>query len=257
VCLLALRWRVVPGVPVALAANRDEAFDRPFDGPALREGPVPFVAPLDRRAGGTWVGLNAAGLVVGVTNRPQREVVDGRRSRGTLAAESLAAPSAARLRAALEKHLRTAAPYNNFHLLAADADDAFVLRYHDGWQEFTDLDEGDHFLTNEDELDEPSLPGVAAAAPAGAAGAVGATGAAAEARRLASLLGLHDPVLPSGRAPCRHGPARGTVCAAVIAVPDGGVAGAAFLFAAGPPCTTPAEDVSTAARALARAGSPR
>jgi hypothetical protein len=244
VCLLALRFRVVPGIPVALAANRDEDHDRPFEAPRLHAGgPIAFVAPVDARAGGTWMGLNAAGLVVAVTNRPQREVVATRRSRGLLAAEALAAPSAPRLRAALEKHLRGAGPYNNFHLLAADATEAFVVRYQDGWHEVTDLDEGDHFLTNEDELDEPCLPGVDAAPAAG--------GAAAEAARLAGLLGLHDPVLPSGRAPCRHGERRGTVCATVVAVPDAGAAAATLLFAHGPPCTTPVRDLSGVVRGLA------
>src|SRR5262245_24698007 len=101
-CLLALRYRTVPGVPVLLAANRD----RPFDPPRLHAGPLPFAAPVDRTAGGTWLGVNAAGLVVAVTNRPQREADAARRSRGLLAADALRAASSARLRDALERHLR-------------------------------------------------------------------------------------------------------------------------------------------------------
>jgi uncharacterized protein with NRDE domain len=243
-CLLALRWKTVAGAPLVLAANRDESLARPFDGPRLHDGPVPFVAPVDRAAGGSWIGLNAAGLAVAVTNRPQREVVTTRRSRGLLLLDALRAASADRLREALERHLRgQRAVYNNFHLLAASADAAFVVRYHDGWMELTDLAEGDHFLTNEDELDEPRPPAVAAPP---------AAGAAAEADRLAAALADHTPSLPGDRAPCKHGEGRGTVSASVIALPDAGLSGAVLRFAPGPPCTAPWEDHSALARGLAR-----
>jgi uncharacterized protein with NRDE domain len=244
-CLLALRWRIVPGAPVVLAANRDESLGRAFEPPRLHEGPVPFVAPVDRTAGGTWLGLNAAGIAVALTNRPQREAVPTRRSRGLLVADALRAASADRLRDALESHLRgQRSIYNNFHLLVASADAAFVVRYHDGWTELTDLAEGDHFLTNEDELDEPR--------PAGVAAAPAAT-AAAEADRLAAALADHSASLPGGRAPCKHGEeGRGTVSATVLALPDAGLPAAILRFAAGPPCTAPFEDLSALARGLSR-----
>ena len=243
-CLLALRLRTVPGVPVVLAANRDESHARPFDAPRLHAGPVPFLAPLDREAVGTWIGLNAAGLVVALTNRPHRESPPLRRSRGLLVLDALRAASLDRLRDALETHLRSQrAVYDNFHLLAAAAEGAFVVRYHYGWTEVTDLEEGDHFLTNEDELDEPAVAAVAAGA---------GTDAASEAGRLLPALRSHEPLLPGGRAVCKHGEGRGTVSSSVIALPDAGIPGALFRFAAGPPCTARFEDLSAAARGLSR-----
>jgi len=199
---------------------------------------------VDREAGGTWIGVNGAGLVVAVTNRPQREAGATRRSRGLLAAEALRAASLDRLRDALETHLRgQRSPYNNFHLLAADRAGAIVVRYHDGWTELTDLEDGDHFLTNEDELDEPSVEALAAP---------GAEGPAAEAARVAALLGLHDPVLPGGRAPCKHDGERGTVSSSVIALGEEGAGDGVMLFAAGPPCTSPFEDLSPLLRGTVR-----
>lgn len=243
-CLLALRWRTVPGVPLLLAADRDERFDRPFDPPRLHAGPVPFVAPVDRKAGGTWIGLSAAGIAVAVTNRPQRSPPGGRRSRGLLAMDALRAPSLDRLREALERHLRgQETVYDNFHLLAAAPDGALVVRYHDGWTEIADLDAGDHFLTNEDELDEAAVPAMSGPP---------AAGAGAEAARLAAALADHAESLPGGRAVCKHGEAGGTVSATVIAVPDAGLGSAVLRFAAGPPCRTPWEDLSALARGLAR-----
>ncbi len=242
-CLLALRLRTVPGVPLVLAANRDESLARAFDPPRAHPGPVPFLAPGDREAGGTWIGLNAAGLAVALTNRPSREPPGGRRSRGLLVLDALRAATLDRLRDALDRHLRgQRAIYDNFHLLAASAEGGFVVRTHDGWTEVTDLDGGDHFLTNEDELDEPRIAAVAAGAGADPA---------AEADRLAGILRSHDPVLPGGRAVCRHGEGRGTVSSSILALPEEGIRGALFRFAAGPPCTAPFQDLSASARGLA------
>ena len=50
---------------------------------------------------------------------------------------------------------------------------------------------------------------------------------------------------------CKHDGGRGTVSAAVIAVPDAGLGAALFRFAAGPPCAAPWEDFSALARGLA------
>jgi hypothetical protein len=59
-CTLVALHRCTPGAFLWIAANRDEYVDRPSDGPALREGRSgAVVAPLDRRAGGTWWGVNA------------------------------------------------------------------------------------------------------------------------------------------------------------------------------------------------------
>ena len=242
-CVLALRWRVVPGAPVALAANRDESRARPFDPPRVHPGPVPFVAPVDRQAGGSWAGVNAAGIVVAVTNRPSGGTGASYRSRGLLVLDALRAASLDRLRDALERHLRgQQRSYDNFHLLAASAEGAFAVRYHDGWTELTDLDEGDHFLTNEDELDE-ARPAALAAPPA--------PSPAAEADRMAAALADHAGSLPSGRAVCVHGEERGTVSGLVAVLPDAGRREAILRFHAGPPCAGPWEDRSDLVRGLA------
>lgn len=66
-CTLALAFQKHSGVPLVVAANRDEALDRPAVGPFIWE--QGFLAPRDERAGGTWLGLTRSGLFVGVTNR--------------------------------------------------------------------------------------------------------------------------------------------------------------------------------------------
>ena len=94
-CTLVALHRCTPDAFLWIAANRDEYADRPADGPALRKGRNGLlVAPLDRRAGGTWWGVSAQGVFAALTNRPTRELDATRRSRGQLVLDALAAGSA-------------------------------------------------------------------------------------------------------------------------------------------------------------------
>jgi uncharacterized protein with NRDE domain len=122
VCTLALAFRSHDGWPVVVAANRDEALDRPAVGPFVWPGG--FVAPRDERAGGTWLGLTRSGLFVGVTNRFPTTRDAARESRGALVAEALTAPDAR----TLHERLEGVEPgrYNAFHLMYADLNDAFI-----------------------------------------------------------------------------------------------------------------------------------
>src|SRR5262245_56483756 len=91
VCTLILLLRQVPGWPIVIGSNRDEHFARPAAPPALfaSEGER-FVAPQDLQAGGTWMGVNARGIFVGVTNRRSASEPPATvRSRGALVRELL------------------------------------------------------------------------------------------------------------------------------------------------------------------------
>jgi len=141
-----------------MAANRDEYLDRPAEIPALRNwGGMPLVAPLDVRGGGTWLGLNRAGLFAGLTNRPTQSPDPTRRSRGLVVADALAeadARSAVRRLQALP-----AGTYNPFQLLVADGRDAFVVVY-DEKPRGMSLMPGAHVLGNADP-DDMAVPKVA------------------------------------------------------------------------------------------------
>ena len=109
-CTLIAVHRRVHGAPLVVAANRDEYYDRPAEPPALRGsargregdgGPIeagcgPIVAPLDLRAGGTWLGVNAMGVFAAVTNLRSEMPDPARRSRGMVVMDALREPSAAR-----------------------------------------------------------------------------------------------------------------------------------------------------------------
>src|SRR5438094_573074 len=93
-CLLALFYRVAEDAPVVVGANREEFYARGGEPPSLHAGPLPFVAGVDPVAGGTWLGVNARGVLVAVTNRRRSETPPNPRSRGLLVRQLLALPTA-------------------------------------------------------------------------------------------------------------------------------------------------------------------
>ena len=131
-----------------VAANRDEFHDRPTEAPALRtatRSPRRFVAPRDLRAGGTWLGVNDAGVFAAVTNRRIDAPDPDRRSRGWLVTEALSCDSAR------EAADRLGAPdpgdFNPFNLFLADAESAHLVSCGDA-AERRDLEPGLHVVGN-------------------------------------------------------------------------------------------------------------
>jgi uncharacterized protein with NRDE domain len=157
-CTLILLDRVVPQIPLIAATNRDEFFARPAAAPALVPGfagrPA-HLAPRDLEAGGTWMGVNASGVFVGLTNRPVAEKPAGARSRGLLVHDALGQRSAEAVAAELERQQRT--HYAPFNLLAADGRETWLIRRTaDGQQQVRALDPGLHVVCNRDPEDPSS-----------------------------------------------------------------------------------------------------
>ena len=114
--------------PILLAANRDERLDRPWQPPSAHWAAQPdVVGGLDTLAGGTWLAVNAAGVVAAVLNRTGTlGPAPGKRSRGELPLLALRhadAASAAHAIAGLE-----AESWRSFNLVVADRQHAFFLR---------------------------------------------------------------------------------------------------------------------------------
>lgn len=151
-CTLIALHRAVPGAPLVVAANRDEYYDRPAEGPAVRRlaGGV-VLAPLDRRAGGTWLGLNASGLFAAVTNLAGGQPDPRRRSRGWLVSDALqfadAVEAAERTLADIEERSAASEAYNPFNLFVADARRAWSISY-DGSLCSGELGSGVHVIGN-------------------------------------------------------------------------------------------------------------
>lgn len=93
-CLIVIAWRVHPGYPLVVAANRDEFHARPTAA-AVRWPDAPqVVAGRDLEAGGTWLGATDAGRFAAVTNVREPGRPPGARSRGHLARDFLTGTAA-------------------------------------------------------------------------------------------------------------------------------------------------------------------
>ncbi|HZY86792.1 MAG TPA: NRDE family protein [Gemmataceae bacterium] len=240
-CLLALFYRVAEDAPVVVGANREELYSRGGEPPRLLDGPVRAVAGLDPVAGGTWLGVNAAGVLVAVTNRRKTEGPQRPRSRGLLARELLACPSAA---AAVELATREldSGRYAGCNFLCADAERAVVLEGAD-WLRVRPLPPGLHVLTNRDVNDASDVRAGYALWWLGQGQYAVGDQCVEALRRLCGQGGDDRPAM------CLHGPDRGTVSSTVVAL-RGTLARGTYLHAQGPPDAVPYTDYSALLREL-------
>ncbi len=156
-CTLALYFKVFPGYPLIVVANRDEHYDRPSAPPSITGTDPTILAGKDLRAGGTWLGVNDYGLLVGILNRRQKPgtmAQDTYRSRGLLCLELL------RLRQVddLDQVLAVIIPndYQPFTVVCADAESACVAYNTDQSIGRMTLADGLHVFSNSFEFDAPS-----------------------------------------------------------------------------------------------------
>lgn len=147
-CILMVIHQQVQDYPIVLAANRDEYRDRTAQAPhVLQHSPVIW-GGRDVRAGGTWLGVNEHGLVVGLTNRRQHAEQANdptRRSRGLLCLDLLQLRTAE----AAAAYLAHAASdvYNPFNVLTLDQHRAYWIAY-DGTPQTQRLTSGLYILAN-------------------------------------------------------------------------------------------------------------
>jgi uncharacterized protein with NRDE domain len=229
-CLLALFFRVAEDAPVVVGANREEFYARGGEPPRILDGPVRAVAGVDPLAGGTWLGVNAHGVLVAVTNRGKSDVPPSPRSRGLLARDLLATCTSARAAADRAARELDAGSYAGCNLLCADADAAVVVEASD-WLRVRPLPPGVHVVTNHDVNDGQD------ARTAYALGWLGECVCDSGAECVAALKAL------CGQADvCFRLADRGTVSSSLVVLrpPADGL----YLHAQGPPDQTPYADYS-------------
>lgn len=116
-CLIAFALGMRPCLPLLLAANRDEFFDRPtapWHRWTLPDGGK-ILGGRDQRDGGTWLGVSLNARVAMLTNVRSAQAASGLRSRGELATRWLAGER-------LKTLLADIAPqaYGGFNLVVGD-----------------------------------------------------------------------------------------------------------------------------------------
>jgi uncharacterized protein with NRDE domain len=139
---------MVDRYPLIVAANRDEHFDRPTAAPGLWSTEPKILAGKDLLAGGTWLGVNKHGLLVGILNRRSSggpDPLNQTRSRGLLCLDLLSLKSAADAHAFVDRHQE---PYQPFTVVFVDPSEAWIA-YNVGRQIKTHkLNQGLHVYSN-------------------------------------------------------------------------------------------------------------
>ena len=262
-CTIVALHRSHARYPLVVAANRDEMYARPTAAAdVILDAPL-AVGGRDLSKGGTWLGATAGGFLVAVTNQRSYGGRDeAMKSRGTLVLDLL---SRGALGAALE-HLRSidAREYNAFNLLLGDGD-ALVAAYarrDSAAVAIEELAPGKTWILANDRIGSPDFPKTQRAMELAAPLVTLELPALADGAR--AMLGDHEkpplervPPPPEGshfphallrelQALCIHTPVYGTRSSTLVALEPGRVA--TYLFADGPPCTTPFVDVTARLR---------
>ena len=242
-CTFILAWRVFDDAPLVVAANRDEADDRPSRPPEVVGSDPRVVAPVDEEAGGTWFGYNEHGLLVAVTNRWTDADLAGDRSRGLLVGDALERDTAEAAARFVEREVERR-EYAGFNLVVADANAALLLEW-DGRLVVRQFEPGVHVVVNVGADDRFEIPNrrVEIAQQQAANTRRAWTdlrpepGEPADAwlDRAVEALRTHDYGF------CVHGDGYGTQSSSLYRQSDDGAV--TSRFADGPPCETAFEDV--------------
>lgn len=155
-CTLAIFFNVFDSYPLLVAANRDERYDRRALPPGLIGANPKIIAGKDLRAGGTWLGVNEYGLLVGILNRRvnrETPVESQVRSRGLLCLDLLALKNAAAASKFLGRHEEN---YSPFTVLYADPKNAGVAFNNHSIIVLRSLDPGLHVFSSAAVIDTAS-----------------------------------------------------------------------------------------------------
>jgi len=117
--LLVFAYRIHPDLPLIVAANRDEAYQRPTQAAAFWSGHPQLLAGRDLEKGGTWMGVTTTGRFAALTNyRDPLARKSGAPSRGLLVSGFLTDGSSSGdyLAALLPERHR----YEDFNLVVGD-----------------------------------------------------------------------------------------------------------------------------------------
>ncbi len=150
-CLILFSHKVIPGIALQLAANRDEFFARPTTPAAWWPDHPHILAGRDLQAGGTWLGVSRSGRYAALTNfRDPASRRDDAPSRGALISDFLLSEETPA--GYLEQIAPRTSQYNGFSLLVGQGTDLWFLS--NRGQQAVKVAPGIHGLSNH-LLDEP------------------------------------------------------------------------------------------------------
>ncbi len=234
-CLLAIFFRAVADAPLVVGANREEAYDRGGEPPRILAGAIPAIGGRDPAAGGTWLGVNVRGVVVGVTNRPLPVAPANSRSRGVLARDLLDCATAKEAVDLAVKEL-SKKTYAGCNFFCGDKERAVVIEGAQ-WLRVRPLPPGLHVLANSDINDGSDFRVLHALNWLSGQDFSTAASCVKTLQTLCSQSGGEYPPI------CVHGEKRGTVSSTILAVRQP-LSRSLYRHAQGSPDRTPYQDCS-------------
>jgi uncharacterized protein with NRDE domain len=122
-CLIVIAHALSNELPLVVAANRDEEYDRPTFAAGFWSDVPEVIGGRDARARGSWLAITRSGRLAAVTNL-RGDARAGARSRGLLVGDFV------RSRVDPQAYARNvaehASEYAGFHLIAGVIDDTFI-----------------------------------------------------------------------------------------------------------------------------------
>ena len=145
-CLILIAHGIRNDLPLVIAANRDEFYDRPAEPAAFWTDRPEILAGRDLKQGGTWLGVTRDGRFAAVTNiRRATPANAAGPSRGQIPVAFLSGAQPAPQ--FLTNLRRDADRYEGFNLIVADSHGLFV--YSNGDDRIRALDPGLHAVSND------------------------------------------------------------------------------------------------------------
>jgi uncharacterized protein with NRDE domain len=238
---MAILYRSARDAPVLVASNREEFYDRPSLPPRIQSGKPRVMCGTDRRAGGTWLGVNQFGLVVAVTNRSKSPIPPEPRSRGLLCRDLLNLRTAREAAEQAVEELRTG-NYAGANYICLDADHGAVV-YGGSHVEMVPLTPGLHVFSNGnmDDANDPRQQFVRRLLT------LHTLDSAVTFLAVASKTFSRKPDSSGRRGVILKGEDYGTVSSTLIALPTRPQY-AAYQYAPGPPCDMAYDDLSALLR---------
>jgi uncharacterized protein with NRDE domain len=246
-CVFSVIYRTLPECPIFLLTNRDESTQRPTRVPEVFRGSAggaPWFGGTDARAGGTWLGINAHGVVAAITNRRKEPAPVDPRSRGLLCRDVMSFSTAAQAVEHVPRELSRRA-YAGFNLIVLDTDSFWVIEAAEELR-ITRLDPGIHTIGN--------APLGANRSPRDARVQALVERMVQEERDWRPLIKRAKQILGAQSSEglpdiCLHGDGWGTVGSTIAALPNDRDL-SQYHYAAGPPCSTPYVDYSNRLREI-------
>jgi hypothetical protein len=153
--ILAVNYQAAPDAVILIAHNREDLLERGSSPPRILYGRPKVLCPLERKDGGTCLGVNQHGLVVAVIRRGIQASNPGSRSLPVLCRELLNCASAAQ---AIDRCVQelSSGQFDPANFLCVDRRTGAVV-HSSGEIEVLPLSPGLHILTSSS-LDDPEDP---------------------------------------------------------------------------------------------------